>query len=244
MKLRSLAALQLGSILWAAFASAESGYLAHGDGEGFKCAGVYGSSKGSDERQSMVEIEIPPVPPADISILVFSYPDSRWIGIPVKEGKKLPDDQVDMPDEYNNSGRGIKDSEDGSRAQRFMICSNETVTMGLCTEADSGRPLINDHDDKGTPRSFESIIYSDYIMLQRSGPGYTRLEYNEWSAKLNDSDTKDDSWKGKSRISMLDSATLQWLADGTLKIKYIVRRTGFYCVDAASKGDFTASVRW
>ncbi|KAJ2384042.1 hypothetical protein GGI23_007018 [Coemansia sp. RSA 2559] len=43
---------------------------------------------------------------------------------------------------------------------------------------------------------------------------------------------------------MLDSATLQWLADGTLKIKYIVRRNGFFCVDAASKGDFTASVRW
>ncbi|KAJ1661790.1 hypothetical protein EV178_006399 [Coemansia sp. RSA 1646] len=238
------ALLQLGAVLWATVASAEHGYLAHGDGEGFKCAGVYGSSKGSSERQSMVEIEIPPVPPADIAVLVFDYPDSRWIGIPVKEGKKIPDDQVDMPGEYINNGRGIADGSDGSSVQRFMVCSNETIAMKLCTEADFGRPLINDRDDKGNPRTFDSIIYSDYIMLQRSGPGYTRLEYNEWLAKANDSGNKDESWKNKSRIAMLDSATLKWQADGTLTIKYIVRRTGFFCVDAASKGDFTASVRW
>ncbi|KAJ2549972.1 hypothetical protein EV175_004242 [Coemansia sp. RSA 1933] len=237
--------LQLGTMLWAALVSAEHGYLAHGDGEGFKCAGVYGSSKSSSERQSMMEIEIPPVPPADISIVIFDYPDSRWIGIPVKNGEKIPDDQVGMPGEYSNGSRGITDGSDGSSVQRFMVCSNETIAMGLCAETDSGRPLINDHDDKGNPRAFDSIIYSDYVMLQRAGPGYTRLEYNQWLATANGSDSKDDeSWKSKPRISMLDSATLQWLADGTLKIKYIVRRSGFFCVDAASKGDFTASVRW
>ncbi|KAI9503346.1 hypothetical protein GGI25_001783 [Coemansia spiralis] len=238
------ALLQISILLWAVCVSAESGYLAHGDGEGFKCAGVYKSSEKDESKRSAIEIEIPSIPPADIAIAIFDYPDSRWVGIPVKDGTKIPDEQVDMPETYANSNRDPENGNNDAGVQRFVVCSNETIAMGLCTEVDRGRPLINDRDNKGNPRSFNSVIYSDYIMLKRTGPGYTRLEYKAWLAKNNNTDNHDVSWRSKSRVTMLDSAALQWLADGTLKIRYLVRTTGFYCVDAASLGDFTASVHW
>ncbi|KAJ2814347.1 hypothetical protein IWW50_007159, partial [Coemansia erecta] len=116
--------------------------------------------------------------------------------------------------------------------------------MNLCTDADLGRPLINDRDDNGQPRSFKSAIYSDYLMLSRSGIGYTRLEHKVRTQGSNSTDDNDEAWHSEARTTVVDSATLEWSSDGTLKVRYYVNTTGFYCVDAASLGDFTARVEW
>ncbi|KAJ1721683.1 hypothetical protein LPJ53_003810 [Coemansia erecta] len=239
-----VAALVLGMSLWALRASAEIGYLAHGDGEGFKCAGVYGSPNKLQGRRSAIEVEIPPEPPSDITIAIFNYPDSKWIGIPVKEGTKLPDEAIDMPATYINSDRDPENTDQEAGVQRFSVCANETIAMGLCSEIDRGRPLINDRDNDGKPRSFTSVVYADYIMLSRSGTGSTRLEYKAWLDAHNGTDPHDDSWKSKARSSVIDGTTIEWTADGTLKLRYLVNTTGFYCVDAASTGDFTARAEW
>ncbi|KAJ2046909.1 hypothetical protein GGI08_006401, partial [Coemansia sp. S2] len=230
--------------LWTGHVFAETGFLTNGAGEGFKCAGVYGSPAEHQGRRSAIEIEIPPVPPADIAIAIFDYPDSRWIGIPVKEGTKLPDEQVGLPSTFINSDRDPESTDKSAGMHRFTVCNNETMAMGLCTEVDRGRPLINDRDDKGKPRLFNSIIYSDYAMLNRSGPGYTRLEYNQWLSAHNRTDDHSIQWRSKPRTAMLEGATLEWLADGTLKIRYLVNTTGYFCVDAASLRDFTARAEW
>ncbi|KAJ2338084.1 hypothetical protein GGH91_004924, partial [Coemansia sp. RSA 2671] len=226
--------------LLASHVLAETGFLTNGLGDGFKCAGVYGSRSERQGRRSAIEIVIPPVPPSDIAIAVFDYPDSRWIGIPVKEGTKLPDEKVGLPSSYIN---GDPYSESAG-VHRFTVCNNETMTMGLCTETDRGRPLINDRDNNGKPRLFSSIIYSDYVMLNRSGPGYTRLERNKWLSAHNKSDDHSDQWWSKPRSTSLEGATLEWLPDGTLKIRYLVNTTGYFCVDAASLRDFTARAEW
>ncbi|KAJ2700836.1 hypothetical protein FB645_004842 [Coemansia sp. IMI 203386] len=224
--------------------SAEFGYLAHGDGEGFKCAGVYGSPDKLQGRRSSIEVEFPPEPPSNITIAIFNYPDSRWIGVPVKEGTKIPDEDVDMPSTYINSAMDPENTDKEDGVQRFSVCEDDTIAMGLCSEVDRGRPLINDRDNSGNPRSFSSVIYSDYIMLSRSGAGFTRLEYKNWLSENNGTDTHDDSWVGKARTAVVDGATLEWTADGTLKLRYLVNTTGYYCVDAASTGDFTARAEW
>ncbi|KAJ2009654.1 hypothetical protein GGI04_000226 [Coemansia thaxteri] len=233
-----------GLFLWASLTAAETGFLTNVAGDGFKCAGVYGSPAEHHGRRSAIEVEIPPVPPADISIAIFDYPDSRWIGIPVKEGAKLPDDQVGMPMTYIDNDNGSDNSDTSTGTHRFTVCNNETITMKLCSEADRGRPLVNDRNDKGMPRSFNSIVYSDYVMLNRSGPGYTRLENKAWLETHNETSDHDSQWRSKPRSTMADGVTLEWLADGTLKIRYLVNTTGYYCVDAASIHDFTARAQW
>ncbi|KAJ2725725.1 hypothetical protein GGI07_001093 [Coemansia sp. Benny D115] len=239
-----VAALALCTSLHFLQVSGEMGYLVHGEGEGFKCAGVYGSGSKTKGRRSMIEVEIPPEPPSNISIAIFNYPDSRWIGIPVKDGTKLPDEQVDMPSIYINSEDDPENNDKNSGMYRFSVCNNESIAMGLCTEADLGRPLINDRDDSGKARSFISVIYSDYIMLSRAGAGYTRLEYKAWLDEHGGVDNKDESWHNKARTVTVDGATLEWTAEGTLKLRYLVNTTGFYCVDAGSIGDFTAQAVW
>ncbi|KAJ1896917.1 hypothetical protein LPJ66_003695 [Kickxella alabastrina] len=237
------AALAFGVSLCALNVSAELGYLAHGDGEGFKCAGVYGSAGKQQGRQSAIELEISPEPPSDISIVIFNYPDSRWIGIPVKEGIKVPDEDVGMPSTYFNSASDLENNDNQSVVQRFSVCNDETITMGLCSDADRGRPLINDHDNNN-PRSFSSVVYSDYAMLSRSGAGFTRLEYKAWLAEQTTTDKQDESWKGKARTSVIDGVTLEWMTDGTLKLRYLVNTTGYYCINAASTSDFIARAEW
>ncbi|KAJ2337693.1 hypothetical protein GGI00_000056 [Coemansia sp. RSA 2681] len=236
--------MALGASLWASQALAEAGILTNGAGDGFKCAGVYGSPAEHQGRRSAIEIEIPPVPPSDIAIAIFDYPDSRWIGIPVKEGTKLPDEQVGLPSTFISSDSDPESTDKSAGTHRFTICNNETMAMGLCKDIDSGRPLINDRDNGGRPRQFTSIIYSDYAMLNRSGPGYTRLEYNEWFSAHNRTDDHADQWQSKPRTTTLEGATLEWMADGTLKIRYLVNTTGYYCVNAASLRDFTANAEW
>ncbi|KAJ1758547.1 hypothetical protein LPJ54_006395 [Coemansia sp. RSA 1824] len=78
-------------------------------------------------------------------------------------------------------------------------------------------------------------------MLSRSGIGYTRLEDKERTDKKA---TDGDAWHAKARTTVVDGATLEWAADGTLTVRYYVNTTGFYCVDAASTGDFNARVEW
>ncbi|KAJ1810041.1 hypothetical protein LPJ77_001210 [Coemansia sp. RSA 2523] len=230
--------LLLASSLGSFLAAADSTYLTHGEGEGFKCAGIYGSPGERKGRRSVIEIEVPPVPPSDIALAIFNFPDSKWIGLPIRNGAKVPDDEVGELGAYISSRNAGRDASD---VQRFVICDNETITMNLCTEADLGRPLINDRDDSGNPRSFASVVYSDYLMLSRSGIGYTRLEDKERTDKKA---TDGDAWHAKARTTVVDGATLEWAADGTLTVRYYVNTTGFYCVDAASTGDFNARVEW
>ncbi|KAJ2846700.1 hypothetical protein IWW36_004221, partial [Coemansia brasiliensis] len=216
-------------------AAADSSYLTHGEGDGFKCAGIYGSSHESKGRRSTIEIVIPSVPSSNITIAIFDYSDSKWIGIPVRDGKRVPDAEAMKLDSYIGGSAGSgRDVNEG--IQRFTICNNETISMGLCSASDIDRPLLNDHDDKGQPRTFKSVIYGDYLMLNRSGIGYTQLEHKQHS--------NDDDWNKQARMSIVDGATLEWSADGTLKINYYVNTTGFYCVDAVSLGDFIAHVEW
>ncbi|KAJ2375196.1 hypothetical protein H4S02_008306, partial [Coemansia sp. RSA 2611] len=231
-----LLAAPLGSLL----AAADSSYLSHGEDEGFKCAGIYGSPGEHTGRRSVIEIEIPPVPPSDIALAIFDYPDIDWIGIPVKNGAKVSDAEAKRLGPYISSGGRAGDGD----VQRFVICDNETITMDLCSDADMGRPLLNDRDDNGQPRSFRSVIYSDYLMLNRSGIGYTQLEYKSRVLDGNSTDKSDEAWRDQARTSVVDGATLDWSSDGTLKVRYYVNTTGFYCVDAASIGDFTARVDW
>ncbi|KAJ2162745.1 hypothetical protein GGF46_000470 [Coemansia sp. RSA 552] len=226
----ALETLALLSLLLVLPAAADSSYLTHGDG--FKCAGIFGTPSEHKGRRSTIEIEIPPVPPSKIALAIFDYSDSRWVGIPVRDGSKVPDDDV---------GSFPVGFSDGDDVQRFGICNNETISMGLCTDVDQGRPLINDRDDNGQPRSFEAAIYSDYLMLNRSGIGYTQLEHKD---RLSESPGGDTSWQDKPRTAVVDGATLEWSADGTLTVRYYVNTTGFYCVDAVSSGDFTARAEW
>ncbi|KAJ2077646.1 hypothetical protein H4R24_005004 [Coemansia sp. RSA 988] len=219
--------------------AADSIYLTHGEGDGFKCAGIFGSSDAPEGSRSTVEIEIPPVPPSNIALAIFDYSDSRWVGIPVRDGAKVPDDDVDPLEVFIDGKQGTD-----SGIQRFALCNNETITMGLCDSLDQGRPLINDRDDSGQPRSFTSIIYSDYVMLNRSGIGYTQLEYKTRLSESNAADDQGEPWWTSPRTTVVDGTTLEWFADGTLKVKYYVNATGYYCVDAASLGDFTARVQW
>ncbi|KAJ1966462.1 hypothetical protein GGI12_000037 [Dipsacomyces acuminosporus] len=224
--------------------SAESNYLTHEAGAGFKCAGVFGSTKESNGKRSMVEIEFPPEPPSDIAIAVFNYQDRKWIGIPVKEGTKIPDEKVELPTTFTNSDKDPANNDDKTGVHRFTVCNNETIAMELCSEVDRGRPLINYRDTAGKLRSFRSTVYSDYIMLKRAGPGHTRLENKAWLYAHNGTSDRDDSWKSKARTSFVEGATLEWSAEGTLKVRYLVNTTGYYCVDAASLHDFTAHVQW
>ncbi|KAJ2766050.1 hypothetical protein IWQ57_004531, partial [Coemansia nantahalensis] len=182
----------------------------------------------------MIEVTIPPVPPSNIALAVFAYPDRQWIGIPVKDGAKAPDKYAEAPAEGSD---GI---------QRVALCTSEAVAIGLCADADHGRPLVNDRDDKGQPRAFTADVYSDYLMLNRSGTGYTRLEYKTRLAesKATGGSGGDESWMSKARTTVVDGATLEWQADGTLAVRYYVNTTGYYCVDAESTGDFTAQVQW
>ncbi|KAJ1734265.1 hypothetical protein LPJ61_001169 [Coemansia biformis] len=237
---RSARAAALACLLAAAFcvrpAAADSSYLTHGEDEGFRCAGIFGSPGDRSGRRSTIEITIPPVPPSNIALAVFAYPDRRWIGIPVKDGAKAPDKYAG---ESEAPGGGA-----GGTVQRVALCTDEAVAIGLCSKADHGRPLINTRDDSGQPRAFTAPIYSDYLMLNRSGTGYTRLEYTTRLAGANATGDHDESWMHKARATIVDSATLEWSADGTLAVKYYVNATGYYCVDAASTGDFTAHVQW
>ncbi|KAJ2804469.1 hypothetical protein H4R20_002498 [Coemansia guatemalensis] len=235
----SILPLLLVAFLCAVCFAADSIYLTHGEGDGFKCAGIFGSPAAHESRRSTIEIEIPPVPPSNIALAIFDYPDSRWVGIPVRDGVKVPDDDVGPLAAYIGDKQGTENG-----VQRFAVCNNETIAMGLCDSSDQGRPLINDRDDGGQPRSFTSVIYSDYLMLNRSGVGYTQLEYK---TRISDGTTtggQDESWRNSPRTTAVDGAALKWSADGTLVIRYYVNTTGYYCVDAASLGDFTARVQW
>ncbi|KAI8325591.1 hypothetical protein GQ54DRAFT_301830 [Martensiomyces pterosporus] len=243
-KTPSLLPFLLGVSLWGQQASAEYGYLTHESGDGFKCAGVYGSSKEHSGKRSTIELEFPPEPPSDIAIAIFDYSDSRWIGIPVKSGTQIPDEQVGMPETFTNSDEDPDNSDRQEGIHRFTVCNNETIAMSLCSEVDRGRPLINYRDTAGNLRVFKSTIYSDYIMLNRAGIGYTRLENKDWLSAHNGTDNHDESWRSKARTSYVDGATLEWSAEGTLKVTYLVNTTGYYCVDAASLHDFTARAQW
>ncbi|KAJ2128421.1 hypothetical protein IW136_006108, partial [Coemansia sp. RSA 678] len=86
--------LLLASSLGSFLAAADSTYLTHGEGEGFKCAGIYGSPGERKGRRSVIEIEVLPVPPSDIALAIFNFPDSKWIGLPIRNGAKVPDDEV------------------------------------------------------------------------------------------------------------------------------------------------------
>ncbi|KAI9479292.1 lung seven transmembrane receptor-domain-containing protein [Coemansia mojavensis] len=217
-------------------AAADSSYLSHGEGDGFKCAGIYGSPHESKGRRSTIAITIPPVPSSNITIAIFDYSDSKWIGVPVRDGKRVPDAEAAKLGSYIGSRAGASGHSANDGIQRFVLCNNETISMDLCSNSDFGRPLLNDRDDKDQPRAFKSVIYNDYLMLNRSGVGYTRLEDKEHS--------NDNDWHKQARTSIVDGAKLEWLADGTLKINYYVNTTGFYCVDAISLGDFIAHVEW
>ncbi|KAJ1946449.1 hypothetical protein FBU59_002025, partial [Linderina macrospora] len=73
-------------------------------GGGFKCAGVYGTTKEKNGQRSRLKIEFPPEPPSDIAVAVFSYYDSAWIGLTVKDGKVVADDSPDLATDENESG--------------------------------------------------------------------------------------------------------------------------------------------
>lgn len=235
----------LGQLFWLpSFVAAESSYLGKGKGDGFRCAGIYGSphqnaNPKDNSRHSVLEIEIPSVPPSNITIAIFNYLDSRWLGIPVREGAKVPDEEVSIPDTLADADI----SETG--AHRFTICNNETIAMDLCTDVDRGRPLINERDNKENLRSFRSMIYGDYLMLSRSGPGYTQLEYKNWISTHGGKDDHTNAWMHNPRTTISDEgATIQWKADGILTIRYLVNTTGFYCVDTASLNEFSARAQW
>ncbi|PIA16275.1 hypothetical protein COEREDRAFT_81261 [Coemansia reversa NRRL 1564] len=219
--------------------AADSSYLTHGEGDGFKCAGIFGSPDAHEGSRSTIEVEIPSVPPSNIALAIFDYPDSRWVGVPVRDGVKVSDNYVDPLAVYIDGKQGADNG-----IQRFALCNNETIEIGLCNSSDQGRPLINDRDDRGQPRLFTSFIYSDYLMLNRSGIGYTQLEYKTRIADNNSAGGQDESWRNSPRTTVVDGAALTWSADGTLNIKYYVNTTGYYCVDATSLGDFTARVQW
>ncbi|KAJ2777192.1 hypothetical protein H4R18_005272 [Coemansia javaensis] len=241
MRARALLCL-LAAPLYAGRALAESSYLSHGEDEGFRCAGLFGSPGKHAGPRSVIEITIPPVPPSSIALAAFNYPDGRWLGIPIRDGVKAPDKYADAP--VAPISGGSLGAGSGGDIQRVAICTNEAIAIGLCSDADQGRPLVNDRRDDGQPRSFVSAIYSDYLMLNRSGTGYTRLERKTRGQGANSTGSPDDSWMNAARTTVLDTATLEWAADGTLTIRYYANTTGYYCVDAASTGDFTAQVQW
>ncbi|KAJ1948530.1 hypothetical protein EC988_005138, partial [Linderina pennispora] len=225
-----------GLLMWGQPVAGEYGILTHEVGDGFKCAGVYGTTTERNGQRSRLEIEFPPEPPSDIAVAVFSYSDSEWIGLTVNDGKVVADDSPDLAADSDDSGNLTTGN------HRFTVCNDETINMELCGEVDRGRPLVNYRDSAGTLRKFKSTIYADYVKLSRAGVGYTALEAKEWGYAHNGSD--DTAWRSKARTSFVEGAQLDWKSDGTLKVTYLINATGYYCVDAASTHDFTARADW
>ncbi|PVU97686.1 hypothetical protein BB561_000403 [Smittium simulii] len=208
-------------------ATAEYIFLNKKDQSSLKCAGII---KGDSVKPSNISITFTPTNDQNITVLLFNWDDIDKIGVWFKE-KKPP-----------------------NRNKIAVICNQESLEEGLCSEADLGRAIISKKNSRDEDNIFYAPIYNDQVSLAKLGMGYTsleRIQYFQSKKGVN-------SWKKyiknprNSNILLLDGlnqdqaahANIDWNEFGAVNIVYTVNTTGYYCIDVASDVDYFGKAVW